>query len=228
MVMRFANGFFITLSFFVFGIEFVKNSSLPKNFYSWDEYGSEPSLVQDTMIDVKNKNVIFIGDSHTSNTTNGWQLVLSNRTKMRMNNISVGGKTTQWMLQRAKETLHIGLDYCFIYGGANDMFSSSIRTEFALNNIQQIVNICVSKGIHPVVITGFDPMICINTPNNPTYPSRYSNFQNLLVTRIKNAKVIKTHVVLKSDCWDGLCHMAPSGHRKMAECVIKEMKFKTY
>ena len=72
---------------------------------------------QDTIVDVKGKYVLFIGDSHTSN-PGGWQSILSNETKMRMNNISVGGKTTGWMLERAKESIHEGLDYCFICKGA--------------------------------------------------------------------------------------------------------------
>ena len=80
---------------------------------------------QDTIVDVKGKYVLFIGDSHTSN-PGGWQYTLSNKTKMRMNNISVGGKTTGWMLERAKESVHEGLDYCFIYGGANDITDCSL------------------------------------------------------------------------------------------------------
>ena len=182
---------------------------------------------QDTIVDVKGKYVLFIGDSHTSN-PGGWQTILSNETKMRMNNISVGGKTTSWMFERAKESVHEGLDYCFIYGGANDMYNSQITIESAVRNIQKIVNICNSKGVYPVVITGFNPLVCINTPENPNYRLKYSNFQNELVNKIEGAPVIITHVVEKKDCWDGLCHMGPSGHRKIANHIIKKMRFKTY
>jgi hypothetical protein len=182
---------------------------------------------QDTIVDVKGKYVLFIGDSHTSN-PNGWQYILSNKTKMRMNNVSVGGKTTGWMLERAKESIHEGLDYCFIYGGANDMYNSQITIESAIRNIQRMVNICNSKGVKPIVITGFDALTCVNTPDNPNYKIKYSNFQHELLNKIQGANVIQTYVVSKKDCWDGLCHMAPSGHRKMANCIIKKMKFKTY
>jgi lysophospholipase L1-like esterase len=182
---------------------------------------------QDTIVDVKGKYVLFIGDSHTSN-HGGWQTILSNQTKMRMNNISVGGKTTGWMLERAKESIHEGLDYCFIYGGANDMYNSKITIESAVRNIQKIVNICNSKGVKPVVITGFDPLICINTPENPNYRVKYSNFQYRLLNTIKGATVIMTHVVDRKDCWDGLCHMSPSGHKKIANHIIDRMNFKTY
>ena len=182
---------------------------------------------QDTIVDVKGKYVLFIGDSHTSN-HGGWQTILSNKTKMRMNNVSVGGKTTGWMLERAKESVHEGLDYCFIYGGANDMFNSKITIESAVKNIQIIVNICNSKGVKPVVITGFDPLTCINTPENPNYRVKYSNFQYRLLNTIKGATVIMTHVVDRKDCWDGLCHMSPSGHKKIANHIIDKMNFKTY
>jgi lysophospholipase L1-like esterase len=178
-------------------------------------------------VDVKGKYVLYIGDSHTSN-PNGWQYILSNKTKMRMNNISVGGKTTGWMLERAKESVHEGLDYCFIYGGANDMFNSKITIESAVKNIQIIVNICNSKGVKPIVITGFDPLTCINTPENPNYRVKYSNFQYRLLNTIKGATVIMTHVVDRKDCWDGLCHMSPSGHKKIANHIIDKMNFKTY
>ena len=44
---------------------------------------------------------------------------------------------------------------------------------------------------------------------------------------IKNATVINTRVVVRTDCGDWTCHMHPSGHKKVAEAVIKKMKFKT-
>jgi len=44
---------------------------------------------------------------------------------------------------------------------------------------------------------------------------------------IKNATVIDTRVVVRTDCGDWTCHMHPSGHKKVAEAVIKKMKFKT-
>ena len=227
--MTFASNLSIALNFFLVGVMCIKQNPSPENKSTLqDTVVKDTIIIHDTIVDVKNKNVLFIGDSHTSNTTSGWQLVLSNKTKMRMNNISVGGKTTGWMLQRAKESLHIGIDYCFIYGGANDMYSSSINIATAVKNIQSIVDLCNKKGIHPVVITGFDALTCVNTPDNPNYKIKYSNFQHELLNKIQGANVIQTYVVSKKDCWDGLCHMAPSGHRKMANCIIKKMKFKTY
>jgi lysophospholipase L1-like esterase len=178
---------------------------------------------QDTIVDVKGKYVLFIGDSHTSN-HGGWQTILSNKTKMRMNNISVGGKTTGWMLERAKESIHENLDYCFIYGGANDMFTKSITPKRAVSNIQQIVDLCHTYNIHCVVLTGFDPIKCTRT-SNPAYGPRYAQFQKILMDSISGARVVDTRVIDRTGCWDELCHMNPEGHKKIGMKVIHDMKF---
>lgn len=226
--MKLVVSFLLTLNIFMFTTIFVKNNPFPKDSLTNSEKYSIDSAItyQDTIVDVNGKNALFIGDSHTSNHTSGWQTIVCKKTKLKMNNVSVSGKTTYWMLEMALYTLHKNIDYCFIYGGANDMYSSSITPEEAVNNIQGIVKMCNGNGVQAIVLTGFDPRNT-NTPN-PNYIPKYIKFQKLLLSGIKNAIVIDTRVVSKSDCWDGLCHMAPSGHKKIAECVIKKMKFKTY
>jgi len=179
----------------------------------------------DTVVNVSGKTALFIGDSHTANHTNGWQVLVCKQTGMKMKNTSVSGKTTYWMLNMAVYTMRDDIDFCFIYGGANDMYTSSITPEEAVDNIKGIIRICKGKGVTPVVITGFDPKVT-STPNK-NYISKYIKFQTLLLTTIKDAQVIDTRVITKSDCWDGLCHMAPSGHKKIAKKVISEMKLKT-
>lgn len=179
----------------------------------------------DTVVNVSGKTVLFIGDSHTSNHNNGWQVLVCKQTGMKMKNVSVSGKTTYWMLNMAVYTMKEGISYCFIYGGANDMYTSSITPEEAVENIKGIIKVCKGRGVTPVVITGFDPKVT-STPNK-NYISKYIKFQTLLLTTIKDAQVIDTRVITKSDCWDNLCHMAPSGHKKIAEKVIFVMKFKT-
>lgn len=179
----------------------------------------------DTVVNVDGKVALFIGDSHTSNHNNGWQVLVCKQTGMKMKNVSVSGKTTYWMLNMAVYTMKEGISYCFIYGGANDMYTSSITPQEAVDNIKGIIKICKGRGVTPVVITGFDPKVT-STPNK-NYISKYIKFQTLLLTTIKDAQVIDTRVITKSDCWDNLCHMAPSGHKKIAEKVIFVMKFKT-
>ena len=178
----------------------------------------------DTTIDVDGKVALFIGDSHTSNHSNGWQVLVCRQTGMKMKNVSVSGKTTYWMLNMAVYTMKEGINYCFIYGGANDMYTSSITPQEAVDNIKGIIKICKGRGVTPIVITGFDPTLTA-TPNK-NYIPKYIKFQNLLLTTINDAQVIDTRVTKKTDCWDGLCHMAPSGHKKIAEKVISDMKLK--
>jgi hypothetical protein len=113
------------------------------------------TIKQDTIVDVNGKTSLFIGDSHTANHNWGWQILLCDKTGMKMNNTAVGGKITSWMVGIAKESVHSGIDYCFIWGGANDMYGS-VKAIKAVKNIQQIVDICNSKGVKPIVLTGFD------------------------------------------------------------------------
>jgi len=177
------------------------------------------------VINVKDKTALFIGDSHTSNHSQGWQIQLSKIVGFKMINASVGGKTTYWMLEQAVYKINDNIDYCFVYGGANDMYSSHITPEEAVDNIKGIARICKGRNVKCVVLTGFDAVECTRT-NNPKYGPKYSKFQELLLTQpIDNAVVVDTRVVKRSDCWDGLCHMAPSGHKKIAEKIIKDLVF---
>ena len=182
----------------------------------------------DTIVSVKGKKVLFIGDSHTSY-ANGWQDRLCRRTGMTYLNSAVGGKETQWMVGQARQKITNYYDYCFIYGGANDMAGNRSPVK-SMKNIQTIVNLCIKDHVKPIVVTGFDPITCIDVRGRDVYrgyPQRYSKFQQLLVDSIKGATVVKTHYISKTDCGDFLCHMAASGHRKMADSIIRTMKFKT-
>jgi len=184
-----------------------------------------PQPKVDTIVttNVKGKTALFIGDSHTANHSNGWQIQLSKLVGFKMINASVGGKMTYWMLQQAKVHLVKKYDYCFIYGGANDMYSVGIKPQTAVDNIKSIARICKEKGIICVVLTGFDAKTCTKS-NNLEYPGRYTEFQKLLMSQdMEGATVVDTRVVDRKDCWDGLCHMAPSGHKKIAEKIVKDL-----
>lgn len=184
---------------------------------------------QPVINDVKGKKVLFIGDSHTA-ADYGWQHQLCKKTKMTYLNTAVGGKQTAWMLQEAKLKVNEYFDYCFIYGGANDMAGNRPPIN-SVRNIQAIVNICHKFAVTPIVITGFDPMTCINIGERKAYigyPQRYSKFQQLLVDSIHGATVVQTHCISRTDCGDFLCHMTSSGHKKMALCIIDKLNLKTY
>ena len=182
---------------------------------------------QDTIISVNGKKALFIGDSHTA-ADYGWQYQVCKKTGMQMLNTAVGGKQTYWMLETARMSLSSNYDYCFIYGGANDMAGNRPPMR-AVKNIQRIVDLCKIHNVKAIVITGFDPMTCVNIANRPQYkgyPERYAKFQQYLLDSIHGAVVIKTHCISRTDCGDYLCHMTASGHRKMADTVISSMKFK--
>jgi hypothetical protein len=189
----------------------------------------KPVKPQDIVLDVKGKNVLFIGDSHTA-ADYGWQYQLCKKTQMKYFNTAVGGKQTAWMLEVAKLHVNSGYDYCFIYGGANDMAGNRAPIK-SVHNIQKIVNLCLEKQVTPIVLTGFDPLTCVVVGSRESYkmyPSRYAKFQQLLVDSIKGAIVLKTHCISRTDCGDFLCHMTASGHKKMTSFIISACKFKTY
>jgi hypothetical protein len=185
------------------------------------------TAVVDTVNDIRGKRALFIGDSHTANHGYGWQVQLCQATGLIQNNISVGGKTTSWMLQQAQMYVTSNYDYCFIYGGANDMYNSHISAGMAFNNIQYMVNICKYKGVKPIVLTGFDYSVCTRTENK-AYPGKGAELQRMLLGQLQNATVVDTRVVYRSDCGDALCHMNYSGHQKMAQAVIRACKFRKY
>jgi lysophospholipase L1-like esterase len=178
-----------------------------------------------TTFNVKGKTALFIGDSHTANHNNGWQKVLSDKVGFNMINASILGKTTYWMVNEAVYRLTNEIDYCFVYGGANDMYTSSITVKEAIQNIKGIARICNNLGIKCIILTGFDPVKCTRT-SNPRYAYKYAELQRILLSEyMEGARVIDTRVVDRVDCWDGLCHMNPAGHRKVAEKVIKDLHF---
>jgi len=184
-------------------------------------------IPQDTVVSVRGKKAVFIGDSHTS-ADYGWQYQVCKKTGMSMLNTAVGGKQTYWMLQTASTALAGDFDYCFIYGGANDMASNRPPIK-SVKNIQKIVDICNERGIKAVVLTGFDPITCVNIAGRDQYkgyPQQYAKFQQMLLDSIVGAQVVKTHCISRTDCGDYLCHMTASGHKKMAEAVILACRFK--
>ena len=189
----------------------------------------QDTIKQDTVISVKGKKALFIGDSHSA-ADYGWQHQVCKKTGMTYLNTAVGGKQTAWMLQEARAKVTPYFDYCFIYGGANDMAGDRPPMN-SVRNIQAIVNLCNKAHVTPIVITGFDPVTCINITGRDVYkgyPQRYAKFQQLLVDSIKRAIVVETHCISRTDCGDFLCHMTASGHRKMALCIIDKLKLKIY
>ena len=183
----------------------------------------KPIVDTPIVLNVKDKTALFIGDSHTANHQNGWQIQLSKAVGFKMINASVGGKTTYWMLDQAVYRINGKIDYVFVYGGANDMYSQGIEPKEAVDNIRGIARIANGIGAKCIVLTGFDAKKCVKT-NNVGYPGRYSKFQEILLHEgVAGATVVDTRVIDRTDCWDGLCHMNGNGHKKIAEKIIKDL-----
>lgn len=186
-------------------------------------------VVEDTIVDVNGKRSLFIGDSHTSGYGWGWQDILCKKTKMTFLNTAVPGKRTAWMIGQLNLHKKKGWDYCFIYGGANDA-ASMVSPETAFRNIQKMVDTCNHYGIQPVVIIGTDPNITFTgkAPEWKDYVWKKTKLQKYMMDSTRNAILVDTRFIPRSDCADFVCHMKLSGHRKTAEKVIEVMKFKTY
>ena len=183
-------------------------------------------VVPDTVIDVNGKRALFIGDSHTANHNFGWQVILCEKTGMKINNTAVIGKHLPWMVSIAKQTISPYYDYCFIYGGANDIHGN--RNPYSVvKDIQKIVDMCTMNGVNAIVLTGFNAEECVKPINGQEfYPKAYTRYQKILMDSIVDATVVDTRVVVRTDCGDWTCHMQPTGHKKVANEVIKQMNFK--
>lgn len=180
----------------------------------------------DTVIDVNGKRALFIGDSHTANHNFGWQVIVCQKTGMKINNTAVIGKHLPWMVSVAKQTISPYYDYCFIYGGANDIHGN--RNPYSVvKDVQKIVEMCNMNGVEAIVLTGFNAEECVKPiKGQEFYPKAYTRYQKILMDSIKDATVVDTRVVVRTDCGDWTCHMNPSGHKKVANAVITQMKFK--
>ena len=224
--------YFLGLSLaLLLGIGFSKSSSIKREIPQTQSDTIVEKVPVDTVVSVKGKKVLFIGDSHTTYAY-GWQDRLCKRTGMSYLNTAVGGKTTGWMLGVLKSNINPGFDYCIIWGGANDM-AGTIKPIDAVKNVQRMVDICNSKGVKAIVMTGFNPRTCVDVSRQSKvwqpYPARYETFQKILLDSIKGAKVIKSHFISRKerDCGDFCCHMNASGHIKMADSMISRLRFKT-
>jgi len=175
------------------------------------------------------KKVLYIGDSLTCY-KGGWQDQVSKEFGWSTTNISKGGKRTEWMLGVLKSHLSQTHDYekVFIYGGCNDAYSY-VKLTSAINNIQDMVDLCRSFKIEPIVVVGYDPnLVQQRTPYDEKttkfHRDRYVELQKLMTQHLTNCKIIiKDTTVTRKDSDDGL-HLKSSGHKKFSNWVIEHIK----
>lgn len=145
-------------------------------------------------INIKGKKVAVIGDSHSAGYGWGWQDILSWKYGFELTNLSVGGKTTSWMLQTLKDFFSKGgqPDVVFIYGGANDAFGNA-KLQDIVNRIQSMVDLVRSNSSIPVVIAGFDYNKAVRPHVSQKYAEgidRYVELQKMIEEQIKDADVV--------------------------------------
>lgn len=187
-----------------------------------------PIIKQNNSISLNNVPILFIGDSHTANHSWGWQILLKNKTKLELHNTSVVGRHVSTMLKTSKKTISPYFKYCFIYGGVNDIYSKR-NPHLVYKDVQSIVNICNLNNVKPVIIIGLNVNECIKTTDKQEYfKKNYIKYQQLLKDSIVGAKIISINNINRNDCFDWICHMKYSGHKKLSDIVIKEMNFKSY
>lgn len=170
--------------------------------------------------------ILFVGDSLTCY-RGGWQHQVARMLHVKHDNISKGGKRTDWMLKRLREHLRTNSEYdkAFIYGGINDAFSRR-RNGVVISDIQAMVDLCNEKGIKPIVIVGYNPdKVNRNTMYSDEITKKgrdkYILTQITMEKQLINCQIIPMeNSIDRTDSDDGI-HLKASGHRKFAKWVIE-------
>lgn len=165
-----------------------------------------------------NKDLLYVGDSLTCY-KNGWQDNVAKHFNMSYDNISKGGKRTDWMLNRLKQHLKTHkYKTIIIYGGVNDAFSYT-KNDKTINNLQEMIDLCNNYGCKTIVIKGYDPKLVMG---NSKGKSSYLRLQSKMDS-LKNCQIIKIEPTInKKDSNDGI-HLNSSGHKKFAKWIIKNI-----
>jgi lysophospholipase L1-like esterase len=188
--------------------------------------------------------VLFVGDSITAIEYNGQPVTSTYPNIIRkelepkgvkVDVLAIGGKRTDWMLENLIEKLKTNnYDRVYIYGGVNDMFSSTTIKQ-ALQNIQKMVDLIKSKGGEPFVITGYDTRIFMDenklvpTKYVPTkagmikLKNRYIEFQDSIGSTIKNATIIPKFNISSKYTSDAI-HPTGTGQKMIAENLLQDLR----
>ena len=180
--------------------------------------------------------VLFVGDSITAIEYKGkpvtWTYPNIVKKELAPKNVKVdvvaeGGRRTDWLLTNLTEKLKTNkYDRVYIYGGINDMFSSTTK-QTALQNVQKMVDLIKSKGGEPYVIIGYDAKTFMDenklvpTSYVPTkagmvkLKNRYIDYQNSIADTIKGATIVDKFDIPSSMTSDAV-HPTPNG-QKIAE-----------
>jgi len=187
--------------------------------------------------------VLFVGDSITAIEYKGkpvtWTYPNIVKKELAPKNVKVdvvaeGGRRTDWLLTNLTEKLKTNkYDRVYIYGGVNDMFSSTTK-QTALQNVQKMVDLIKSKGGEPYVIIGYDAKTFMDenklvpTSYVPTkagmikLKNRYIDYQNSIADTIKGATIVDKFDIPSSMTSDAV-HPTPSGQKIIAKKLLENL-----
>lgn len=187
--------------------------------------------------DLKNpnpKNVLFVGDSITA-LPYSYANSIKKNSNLNVDIMAKGGMPTSWMLDNLPQQLSgKKYDRVYIYGGVNDAWNDSIKTEKTLKNLQTMVDMANNNGADVFVIIGYEPngfMDYTKMPvtryqnskaDNIPLIEKYKNYQSLIPQKINNANFIHK-ISINGMTSDGI-HPSQSGMNVFEETIEKGLK----
>lgn len=186
----------------------------------------------------QNKNILFNGDSITDiddargRATGTYPLLIrKDRPDLSIDVNALGGKTTSWMLLNLPPYLrNKKYSKVFIYGGVNDAFSSNVKLDTTISNIQKMVDLAIQNGAKPYVVLGYEPVGYMDYRKMPTTRyvtrkedyipliARYKTLQQMMASKIKGATIIPKIVLGSSYTSDGT-HPTGAGQKIIADTI---------
>ena len=180
----------------------------------------------------KNKNILFIGDSHTVGTS--WPNYMAKKYDFKEINLAKGAITTGTMFGILENYLKTNTcDAVFIYGGANDAYNTSIKMETTVSNIQKMVDLARSKNIIPFVVLGYDPMkVSYNKVATTSYVTTRAGMDELVkryrelqkkMSRVQRATIIPIwNEATYSDTDGDALHLKTEAKIRLADYIGKK------
>ena len=180
----------------------------------------------------KNKNILFIGDSHTVGIS--WPSYLAKKYDFKEINLAKGAITTGTMFGILENYLKTNTcDSVFIYGGANDAYNTSISSETTVSNMQKMVDLARSKNIIPFIVLGYNPMkVSYNKVATTSYVTTRAGMDELVkryrelqkkMSRVQRATIIPVwNQATYSDTDGDALHLKTEAKIKLADYIGKK------
>jgi lysophospholipase L1-like esterase len=181
----------------------------------------------------KGANILFVGDSMTSEFYNGkptstYSYLLKHKylTDKSVDILAFTSMQTSWMLanlpaQLAKKKY----DRVYIWGGVNDIYSGTTVAK-AVANVQAMVDLVVKQGGEAYVILGYDTDKFTPDVKATSIVSRdkYVVYQKALKDNITNATIVPEFEIESSMNVDGV-HPSMAAHEIIAKELLKGIEF---